>query len=423
VLAGNVYAFASQGIASGTALLVTLLLARYLGLQGFGAFSMVWLLGQLALQLQQCLLLAPMLSLLPSMQGKQAHDFEVGLFTWGHSMAALLGLLAFALCSLPTLQPYAPWLPQAKGGTGLYITLLLLHHLVRKRAFAHGRPARALCQDAATHAVQLAALAVAMGTGRLTLNTVWWCFSAGYAAGLLLVRLKYGPIFWAPQYSRAVLARLWQYARWLLAAQALQWWAGNYYLVVAAAALGTAALGALRVCQTIMGVLHVLLLALENIVPVRAAALLHREGQQAFARYIWRTLARAVAMAAAFVGIVALGGSGLLHALAGHNPEVSSGLLLCLAAMYVLVAAGTVIRFALRTKALNAPTFWGYALSAALAWALAWPLTNQWGAYGTVAGLWASQLTMLVVLLPPFVRAMATGNHPMGTQPLGCNHH
>ncbi len=412
----NGLVFASQGLASGATLIIALVLTRHLGLHGFGAFSVVWLLGQLAQQVQHALFVAPMLSMLPARQGQAAHALETGIFTWGHTFAALCGVLTFALLHLPFLPQLASWVPQARAGTGLCITLLLLHDLTRRRAYAKGQAQRVLLQDVATYTIQGLALSLAIATHQLTPTTVWWCFAAGYGAGLFVIRLWYGVIWLAPNYSRAVLGQLWQYSRWLLAAQTMQWWAGNYYLVLAGTLLGAEALGALRMCQTVMGVLHVLLQALENLVPVKAAALLSRKGQQAFARYIKKVLVQVLAVAALFVMAIAGAGTYLLQVLFGAAATTHGSLLFWLAAMYLLVGAGTVFRFALRTKAVNAPTFWGYTLSAGLAWLLAPQLIQTYGAYGAMMGLWANQAVMLLVLLPAFYRVLA--NRPPLKGPL-----
>ena len=83
-----------------------------------------------------------------------------------------------------------------------------------------------------------------------------------------------------------ILLRHFHFSKWLLGTSILQWLSGNYFIIVGASILGTTAIGAIRMVQNIMGLCHVLFLAMENVMPIEAARQFHLDGENALIKYL-----------------------------------------------------------------------------------------------------------------------------------------
>jgi len=114
---------------------------------------------------------------------------------------------------------------------------------------------------------------------------------------------------------RGLLHQQWDFGRWLLGSAVLQWITGNLFMLISGATIGTAAVGALRAAQNITQPIQILLLALDNRIPVTAARTLAQSGTKGLAAYVRQVWFR--------VGIIIIGlallfslGAGLLMQLA-----------------------------------------------------------------------------------------------------------
>ena len=99
----------------------------------------------------------------------------------------------------------------------------------------------------------------------------------------------------------------WHFSKWLTASALFQWTTGNFFIIMAGALLGSSAVGALKATQNFMGVVHILIMGLENIVPVRAAHHYHVNGNIALLGYLKRVALFGCSLTAtiAFVAFIA----------------------------------------------------------------------------------------------------------------------
>lgn len=397
-------ALADQALVSGSSFALQLFLARQLGLEQYGVFAFVQTISMLLLQLQQNGIIAPLYSLYPQKQGAEARDFKRQLWSLGLMLTAVLAL--GIICLYPWLQQAAfDWLPAGLLAPGAYLIMCQLHDLGRKSAFAERRLRTIFKADSLQVALQLSLFALLWWQEALSLESGLWVMTASLFTGFLLsgqagMLLYSGPRSWQLTQLRAI----WQYNRWLLATAGLQWMSGNYYLVLASAWLGPAALGALRLCQNILGLGSVLLQVAENIVPVAAAQHLAQGGWKAARGYLLKVIRYGLALSFGFVLLVLLSAGDLLTRLFGVEASLAIPLFRAYAPLFVLITLGTVLRFALRTIGKNRPLFAGYALNSLLSLLLASWLIQQWEVRGVIMGLWLSQLVILLSLSIPLLR-------------------
>ncbi len=407
---------ADQAIVSAGNFLVGVLLARQLGIAGYGVFSILWMGVLLLLSLHQAFMTQPMMTLAARFRGRFEVRYRQGVFylqiliTVG--LLLLTALITWVVREWEGLPKWSGFLPH----TGLAATCYLLHDYFRKTWFIRGKVGVPLWMDSALYAVLFAALVFYEATVGVAL--------LGYAAGSL-ASLFVGALFFFryPDALRGIQEHWdlkiqktakehYHYSIWLLGTSVLQWTAGNVFLVAAASLLGSVAVGAVRMAQNMVGLSHVLFLAMENIVPAEVARRFFTHGRKRMERYLWQVgLLMSVPFAGLLVTLSVLAPL-LIQWLYGPEYLPYNQLVSGFAVLYLFVFIGYPLRFALRTLSLTMPIFKAYGISALVSLVLAYPLVGWLGVEGVVIGLLVGQLITLGVYVYHLKRAPATHSTP-----------
>ena len=396
---GAALALADQALVSGTNFLTTVLLVRELGLDTFGVFSLIWLLVVLAVGLEQALVSQPLLTIAPkTADGSRAPYLGAVLVLQG-AYTLLSALAAGAVYAAVLARRDDPVL----AGTFLPVVGAVVakqaHAFVRALHFAHGERRAALGNDLVAYADQLVLLGLLAAAGKLglaaALGTVGAC--SGLAALLGLARHRHR------RTTRAALAdaarRHWRTARWLAAMQIAQLFASNSFLLAAGALLGVGAVGVIKAAHSVVGVLNLLFLAVENVVPVSAARLFFAQGRDAALRYLAWIGSRGAAVTAAVAGALVLFPRAVLEPL--YGAPASDELVLALRALAALTACGfaiSVLQIAFRTLERTRPVFLAYGVNTGVAVLAAPPVVERFGFAGAVVGMAAQQALMAGLL-------------------------
>lgn len=392
---------ADQLLVSGTSFVTTVALVRALGLDGFGRFSLLWMGVVFVQALQQACIGTPLYTIGPKelQRGTQAAaHYDAGVQRL--ELAFLAGVLAVGACGARAIAQLLGFELGARELAALVLAALAraAHDFARQRAFAREEPRRALALDGVACGVQLATLAALTWFGRIDPAVALLSLAAASACGAL-VGLAGELRLVAPRgTSRRTLERHLGMSRWLIALALLQWLTSNAFALAAGALLGPAAVGALKAGQTILGVLHVLLLAFENVVPVRAAALAARGARRELASYLRRiswtggfAVLAVSACVAAFPGRLAR----VIYGATSADQELA---IRAFALHYVFVFLIGVLSVELRTLERTRPIFVAQALGALAALFAAHSTVEAFGLRGALAGMILQQFLVLLVL-------------------------
>jgi len=134
--------------------------------------------------------------------------------------------------------------------------------------------------------------------------------------------------------------------------------------------------------QNIVGLCHVLFLAMENIVPVEAAQLF---------------LQKVGLMLIIVLSLMALAATSLIQILYGISFISYSYVVWGYCWLYFIVFFGYPARYFFRTLRFTKPIFIAYCVSALFSLAVAAPMVQTWGIMGVLAGLIGSQIMTLLV--------------------------
>lgn len=391
-------ALADQGVVSATNFAVGVLLARALGVEGFGWFALVLLVLQMAGSLQQAFVITPLLSLLPQLESNEQSGYLAAL---NRMQLMLLVVFAGAACIIMAVPLVAAAQPEliAIAFPGLCLLAgYLLHEVFRKRQYASNTVRNALVIDVGISMVQLGGMLGCQYYGTCTLESTIWVMAASYLpAALLQLAACRKPVSSAELRMHA--HRTWTYSKYLVGTAVLQWLSSNSFIVAAGAVLGPVGLGAVRMAQNLVGVINVLLLVMEHKAPVPMARHFAEAGAESLMVFTRNFTLRAGLITGALLLALAAFCAPVVELLYGAEYLAYVGLVRAFVALYVLVFISTVLRLLIQTVARNHAIFIAYLATGASGLLLAAPMVQHFGLIGVVGGLFLSQLISLGILV------------------------
>ncbi|WP_339670090.1 MATE family efflux transporter [Dasania marina] len=380
-----------QCMVSGVSFILNILLARALGVEGFGVFSLLWVVVLFVSSVQLALIIYPMLTLAPLQEDRSAYlstllcfqlifSFFAGVFTY-------VGVNMFSAYSQnESLMIYA-----------FPLAVAIIFHTVQdflRRVFFLCELAKlALLSDVLSYGGRVLLVFYLYTLNSLPLEGVLYATAiCSFISVAVTIRYANFSGFNASQMIDFFNVN-WSFSKWLLGSSLLQWFTGNLFVVAASSLLGVAAAGVVRVCQNLMGPVHVLFLAMDNFVPAKAAECLRSPEKGALSLY-FRKLFIIVFGFILIVVIVVSSFSGFwLDFFYGSDYTDYSFLLRIYVLLYFLVAINTVLKLLLRTLKLTKMIFIADVIAALVALSVAFPLIKSYGLTGVVIG---SALSLLI---------------------------
>ena len=382
---------ADQVVVSGSSFASNILVARTLGITGYGTFSAVLLIQLFLLSLQQSVSSGIYQVLLGRFSKRLQKIYTNGLFYLQllvYGMLILIGAVVYAL-NIRNIQLYSAIILPAFTG----IILFLFQDFLRKILITSHRERKALLIDIITNFLQLILLFVFAITGKLTIECCLWIMGLTFLPSIIsgICWVKPG----APKSIAIWLTIKWhkQHSGWMFLSALLQWFAGNFFVLAAGWWLGLAALGALRLGQYIFGLLNVLIQAIENYALPRGVALQHSGSQ--FRQFLLRILTKTAIIVVPVLILLSVFAKQLLQFSGGAAYTSYAYVMYGLSVIYLLIITGLPVRIALRVGLLNKQYFIGYAWATAFSLLSSAWLIQQWQLAGVLAGLFITQLIVV----------------------------
>jgi O-antigen/teichoic acid export membrane protein len=394
-----------QAVVSGGNFVQSILLARLLGAEVFGA----WVVGQLALLftlgLHQAALTTPMLTFFGRKNDLERAEYLRALTKIQVLFSLILGVFATIFAAFFFEKKT---ISAAVFGSAVVFSLMLDFH--RRRWLGLQKAGIALVFDVILMTFQLGCFAWFGFLGKLDLPLAWqiWLVANGFVAVFGFLFLENNR--WRETPSRVTFCETpsrvtardtirvhWQESRWLLATAILQWFSGNFLLASASIWLGQTSLGVARMAQNTVGVLNILFISLENTLPAPAARLFDERGRTGLTAFLktifWKNMP--------FVGLFLLGlvtqSERVFRLLFGQSPDGTRSAVVGFAVVYLLTFAALPLRVGLRTVGRSWSLFLAYVVSAVFSMLAARPLLEKWGFAGLTVGLVVCQILQLAV--------------------------
>lgn len=395
IKSGTAAIYADQALVSGLNFLSSVLLARYLGLEGFGVYSIAWLGVMIASSFNQPFIIAPMQTL----SGKKADvaysDYMQALVFKQLFFATLMGLLSFFVVIIMSYV-LDKWKVQSIIlAFPLAVFAFLLQDFFRRYFFVIGKPYKSLLIDAIAYGgVLVAAFAIhfvrSMDAQFILLLTSVFFLYASLVGLWSLDQLRFNP-----RVIKQTILEHWDFSKWLTVTALLQWFSGNLFIIAAGAILGPVAVGVTRMAQNIVGITHVLFLAMENIVPVRASNHQREGGNEEMFRYLWKFALQMGAVTLTLLTLIAIFSNQIILLFYGPEYAIYQHILIGFCALYVIVFMGYPLRYAIRTLENTRLIFVSFIASSVFSVLTAYPIIKAFGLNGVLIGLGITQLITL----------------------------
>ena len=394
----ELWALSDQALVSGANFITNLLLARCLGVSGFGVYAMCWTVVLLMSGLQMAVIVSPMMSVGPKQEPDEAPRYfgsmAIHEAVFAGASFACLYLAVLAIARWFPAWHAAPLAVPLAVATGAY----LLQDFVRRYFFTLRRSRLALLCDASSYLPQLPLLWWFGWHHRLTVTRSLWIIGLTSLFSFVLSACFREPVRLSVRHALGVSRRHGSMVRWLVPSAVLQWASQNLILVFAPIFYGAMAAGALRACQNVVAVAHIWFLGLENVVPPEAAKRSHEQGVEGLSRYIMKVLRNWGAVTFAFVLVVSAAPDLWMHLLYGGQYTGFGYLLRLYCLLYLVIFVGTPLRGGLQAMEYVSPTVWSYGVTTLFAAVAAEPLARHFGLVGVLAGLIVAQIVFQGIL-------------------------
>ncbi len=379
-----------QAIVSGGNFALGLILVRTMGLDNYGLFTVLWMGVLFILNLHQAFITKPMMTLAVKLPEVNRPDYFFHLFL----LQLFLGMLIIELGAMVSVIAPSFEGIQYAGLVSIVAVVYCLQDFIRKIFFIQKRNFYPVLSDGILYGVLFLSIVIFYYNNTLTIETLLGLVAGAYSLGILVVLIFAFPKLNTLdiQKSKNIFISHFHFSQWLLGTSILQWFTGNFFLVAAAGVLGTAVVGAIRIGQNIIGLSHVLFLAMENIVPAEAARHHFQNGNSALFTYIKKITLK---LGAAFIGIIGtmtLFAPWLLELFYGTGFATHTEMVWGYALLYVFVFFGFPLRYILRTWEDTKPIFFSYILSAGFCFFAAHFFLENFGVVGYFSGLILSQI-------------------------------
>lgn len=394
------WALIDQTMVSGVNFLTGILLARFLGLAEFGRFTLVYMAILFISGIQHATINSPMMSIGPKKSEAETDAYYGAVLFQQLAFSGSVFLLLFAGVEFGA-RAFPEWNVQDLA-LPIAVTAIVwqLQDFLRRYFFTRKRAATAFVIDTIRYVGQIAILAWLFFAhpDYLSTSTVLWVLSISSAVAIVYGTLSLGTVELSKATVRDVTLKHWSFSKWLIASAVTQWSTGNLFIVAAGAILGTSAVGAIRAAQNLMGITHILLLGLENVVPIRAAKHLKRDGRDAMFTYIRRVATVGGAAMSMIAMIAAVTPEFWLGLMFGPQYQGFGFVLQGWALIYVLIFLSTQLVSAHRALEVTQPVFWSTASTASFSLIAAYPLTLLFGLTGVMIGIATAQMILTVFL-------------------------
>ncbi len=399
----ELFALIDQALVSGTNFATTVILARALGVKGFGVFALAWMAVLLVNNLQIAFVVSPMMSVGPK---QEAHDRPR---YYGAVLAQEIGFaLCFAACVwIAVVMLDAHFLQWKIRGLGLPLAFAALTYqlqdFLRRYFFCTRQTKLALICDSISYLTQLPIILFIARMPYFSPVAVLWVIGATSIAGFLVCSIWFEPVRLEFQSVRQVALRHWRISRWLAPSAFMEWSSGNLFVLVAPLYYGAGAAGILRASQNIVAVAHIWYLGLDNVVPAEAARQLHIGGVEACMKYVRQVAYRWGSITTTFLFLIFIQPSFWLRLVYGSAYGVYGHIVQLYAALYLIVFFGCPLRAGLQALEYTSPLFWSYLTMTIFAVTFAGPFAKNFGLVGAMLGMIATQILFQAIVSVAFV--------------------
>lgn len=260
-------------VVSGSRFLLSLMIARFLGLESFGVYVLIWTVVTFSASIQIPLTITPMMQIAPGISAPRAKSF--------YSVSCWLQVFC-AIVSVPILSSLIYFITPIMDekiivclSVGFYIFSYNNYEYVRRKIFTDGSTWTVLIIDLIVYTISIVSVLILYFNNLFSLfNYFVW---VSVAPLIVVIVFMWGNIFTELPWGRVriYLRKIWRIARPLLLSTVAGFISGHTFVYATAVFLGASVLGGITAAKQLLGPLAIIAMALENSM-TREAVILHK---------------------------------------------------------------------------------------------------------------------------------------------------
>lgn len=379
--------------------LTGVLIARYLGLENFGLFTLLWAITSFIAGIHFSLICAPLLHLAPQQSEQNSiHYYTASI--WQHlffliAIACLMSIIFYTIGYFyPSSIIYQYVLPMI-GVTLLYLT----GEFIRRSYFVKNKPYHALLHDGITYIGQLICLFFTLQLPEVTLSFVFVAIAIAHSMAIIISRHLIYPDLWDLKKFYHFSKQNWYFSKWLLGSTLVDRVSDSIFRVVISSVLGLTALGIIRACQNLLSITHILLLGLKNIVPSQAAQHYQHQGHDALRSYLRTVSIKGGIFMFLLTFTLAAIPEFWLHLFYGQSLVPYADILIWFAIIYFSSFFIFPTHTALSVICVTRPIFHALLLANTVSLIALYPLAKSWGYHGVMFALLVTNIIQIIYLI------------------------
>jgi O-antigen/teichoic acid export membrane protein len=421
----DIWAVGDQALIAASNFATMIFVAKALGLELFGRFTLVYSALLFANIFQVALITQPHNVLGTAREGDDYRRYTTSTLLCQFLLIGLEVLLALNAVAFAHHRGYP--------ATALLISLIpaiagwQLQEFVRRVLYTEGRYFEGFWNDMLSYGGQAVVVGALLLLGKfhiggrenwLTGVSAMYVLSitSALAAGVGLFQIRRSL---TRRMDLSALRLNWKYGKWLAGSELLTWCSSiHMYLYVAGATLGLAASGELKTAQVLFGPTRIIAYYLDTVLPTRFARKLASSGDAEMWKLLKQVLTRVALPLTAFCLAVALLAKPLLHYTFGKAFMGASTILVLYSAYALMTYIQMIVTAALRAQRTTHQVFLGAVLALVVALPSSILLMPVLQVDGILIAMIAGVLAATLMCLLACVRNISASKTPPGGFPV-----
>jgi O-antigen/teichoic acid export membrane protein len=376
------HVLADQMIVSGTNFLMTILLARHLDTSAFGHYAAYILIAYLGISA-----LSAWGIQIFQVAIQKSSSYISFLVFWQFFLMGVMLTLSISINTCFNLY-------EVSVGSYLFIFGFIINDFGRRVLLSLDKTVHTIILDLFTSIYLITTLAISMIQNIQDLEQILTVFAYGYSFSLILIVAFLKPFFIEREDVLKYFRTHIKEGKWLFLSALSQWWAGNLFVVAAGIYVGATALAALRLAQSLFGVLNVLLQTFENYVLPQTAEKLRLSLPSAL-HYLKDTNHKMGLIFLPLLVITLLLAKPILVISGGNQYADFAYVVQGYSVLYIFIFLSQPLRFLIRTLQINDHFFYAYLINLGFSLITSHYLIFTFGLQGVIYGLIVSQIILM----------------------------
>ena len=389
----SLWGFADQALLSLTNFIMMVLLARQLGPQAFGSFTIAYAVLLFANNIQGALFTQPHNVLAASLNPRDYSIYTSATALLQFAFSIVAGLFIAAVAWLSTMTNYG------FGAVLLSVSATIVtwqsQEFLRRVFYTQGDFFAAFTTDLVTYGGQLIGVLILWRLDSLNATSAIATVAVSAACGsaVAIWRLR-GILAWnfTLKEFRTIQLENWRFSRWLLLTVLATWLSIQLYPLLAAGLVGVAAAGGLRAARTLAAPATILVSAIDTTATSRAARIYHQQGSNALQLFIGKVRLGFGFILLVYLLVVALLAEPIVRLLMGATYTPYAWLVPVVAFSYAIRFLASTSSLHLRSAGHSSPLFIAQAVSAIFVLTLGVLSVYLFGLAGVALGMVANSL-------------------------------